>query len=208
MSYYESKNKIDSSSIVSPSAVLGEGNYIGPNCYIGPNVVIGDNNRIEGFSSIGSPPESKGFFHDFGAVRIGSKNVIREFTTINSSVEDCTIVGDNCLLLKGSHVGHDAVLEDGVILSCNALVGGFCYLMKYCNLGLGSAIHQRVVVGSFSMIGMGSVVTKKSNAEPGGVYVGVPCKKIKENDLNRFDVDPLVIEKEKLRYDDINKKIK
>lgn len=205
MIYDYPNNQIDSSSIISPLAIIGKGNYIGPNCYIGPNVVIGDNNRIEGFSSIGTPPESKGFFEVFGNVKIGDNNVIREFTTINSSVEDCTIVGNNCLLLKGSHVGHDAVLEDGVILSCNALVGGFCYLMRQCNLALGSIIHQRVVVGSFSMIGMGSVVTKKSNVKPGGIYVGVPCKKIKQNDLSRFSVDVSTIKQEECRYREIRK---
>jgi len=190
MVYEYPQNKVDSSSIVSPSAIIGEGNYIGPNCYIGPNVIIGNNNRIEGFSSIGTPPEYRGMTDDFGSVRIGDNNVIREFTTINSSVKKCTEIKNRCLLMKGSHVGHDAVIEDDVTLSCNSLVGGFSHLMKGCNIGLGVAIHQRVVIGAYCMIGMNSCVTRKSEIIPGRKYVGNPARDIGPNNysIEKFSI--------------------
>jgi UDP-N-acetylglucosamine acyltransferase len=166
---------------ISPDAKIGINNYFGPGVFIGPNVEIGDNNNFVCFSSVGTSAEHKDFFHKLGKVKIGNNNIVREFVTINAGTTEPTIVGDNCILLRGCHVSHDTVLEDNVTVSCNVMIGGESYVMKHANLGLGCVIHQRQVIGSYSMIGMGAVITKHLPVLPGGVFVGNPAKFKKTN---------------------------
>lgn len=175
-------NRIHPTAIIDESAVIGDDNFIGPYTVIGPNVRIGDGNHIQGFASIGSPAEHIGYWKkEPGGTVIGNNNVIREFVTINSGTRWSTIMSDNCIMLRGSHLSHDSVLEEDVTVSCSVLIGGETRVMIGANLGLGCKIHQRQLIGSYSMIGMGSVVTKGLNVVPGNIYCGNPAKLLKQN---------------------------
>ena len=94
-------------------------------------------------------------------------------------------------MLRGSHIGHDSIVEDKANLSCNVLIGGHSHLMEGVNMGLGSICHQFSVLGAYSMIGMGGIITKSSEIHPGEIYVGNPVKFLKENKigLNRNNID-------------------
>lgn len=191
-------------------AVLGKNNYVGPFCYIGPGVTIGNNNLIQGHASIGTPAEHRDYFTESGPIRIGNHNIIREFVTINSPTTKVTQMGNQCVLLRGSHLSHDSILEDYVNLSCNVLIGGDSYVMEFANLGLGAIIHQRQVIGSYCMIGAGAIVTKGLDCLPGKVYVGNPARYLKVNSigLQRNNVDEHVINMERRRYDSIRNSLR
>ena len=157
-----SENQIHPTAIIHPNAKIGSGNYIGPYCVIGENVTIGSFNRLESHVCIGSPAEHKIAFHgeiDSGVV-IGDNCIFREFVTINSGTEQATFVGNNVYMLRGSHLGHDAIIQDKVTLSCNVMIGGHSVVKQGTNIGLGAVVHQRVTINKYSMVGMGSVVTK------------------------------------------------
>lgn len=174
-------NFIHPSAIVEEGVQLGHGNYIGPGCYIKSGVVIGNNNRFEAHVMVGTAPEHREFLGVSGRVVIGHHNVFREFVTIHSGTKDHTTIADYCFLLTKSHVGHDAVLQNHVNLSCGVLVGGHSILFEGCNMGLGSVCHQFSKIGHYSMIGMNAVITKGLDVEPLGVFVGIPAERIREN---------------------------
>lgn len=153
---------------------------IHPTAIIYPNVTLGKNCVVEAYAVIGSPAEHRDYFHkEPGPVVIGDNCVIREYVTINGGTSGTTIVGNNCTLLRGSHVGHDAELGDFVTLSCNALVGGHAKVFSYANLGLGAVVRQRLGVGPGVMLGMNAVATK--HLEPWCTYAGVPAKLLGQN---------------------------
>lgn len=182
---HDPSNFIHPTAIIGEDVIIGKHNYIGPNCVIYNNVEIGDRNRFEGFASIGSLPEHKDHFivgTSFG-VTISNNNTIREFTTINSGCTQNTTIGNNNIMLRGSHFSHDSIMENNVTLSCNVLIGGYSYIMEGANMGLGSICHQNSVIGAYSMVGMGGIVTKKSIIFPGHIYVGNPAKYLKENTI-------------------------
>lgn len=181
-------NYIHPTAIVDSDVIknMGTGNWIGPYCNIRSGTLIGDDNIFEGFCSIGTPPEFKGYQAPEEItnylVRIGSRNKINEFTTINQAMNSgFTFVGDDCYIMRGVHIGHDARIEDKVTLSCNVIVGGHSHVLFGANCGLGSIIHQKRVVGAFAMIGMNSTVTK--SIKPYCTAVGSPCKEIKINSV-------------------------
>ncbi|MBC7370689.1 MAG: hypothetical protein H7326_03935 [Bdellovibrionaceae bacterium] len=173
-------NLIHPTAIIDPKAKLGKNNFVGPFCYVGPDVIIGDDNRFEAYVSIGTAAEHRDFFRETpGPVRIGNGCVIREFVTINGGTVGVTLLGDSVVMLRGSHVGHDATIRNKANLSCNVLVGGHSIIGEGANLGLSAAIHQFRTVGAFAMVGMNSTVTR--NVPPFVVAFGSPCEGQKVN---------------------------
>ena len=78
--------------------------------------------------------------------------------------------------MNSTTVDHDCYIEDIIILH-NVILGGNVYVMKYANLGIKSIVHQNQIIGSYSMTGMGSIVTKTKKILPGYVYFGKPIKR-------------------------------
>ena len=155
---------------VHPTAIIGESVEIGEGTYIGP------------FCIIGYPAEHKGYWDEpVGKVIIGKNCVITGHVTIDAGTNHPTIIGNNVWMLKHSHVGHDAIVEDDCTISCGAKVGGHAVIHKKSNLGLNSCIHQWVIVPEGCMIGMNAAVTKKLEMEPYRKYAGVPAKDIGSN---------------------------
>jgi UDP-N-acetylglucosamine acyltransferase len=201
-------NIIHHTAIIGENVKMGSGNFIGPYCCIVGDTTIGNNNKFESFCSIGTPAEHRDyFFNENGKLSIGNNNVFREFVTVNSGTKKITILGNDIVMLRNSHVGHDSILEDRVNLSCNVLIGGHSHIMEGSNFGLGSSCHQFSKIGAYSMIGMGSVITKKSVIEPGKVYVGSPCTYLKENlvGLERNNISNQDLKNLKLKYTQLTK---
>lgn len=197
------ENFIHPTATVDKSVELGEGNYIGPFCYITGGAKIGNNNRFEAYCSIGTPPEHRDHWTTVPfEVIIGDNCIIREYVTINSGTVRNTILRNNVTMLRGSHIGHDSIICDKVNLSCNVLIGGHSYLMEGVNMGLASMCHQFSVLGAYSMIGMGGIVTKSSEVNPGETYVGNPVRFLKENKigLNRNNIDSIRLSQIMMEY--------
>jgi len=168
-------NKIHPTSIVHPKAEIGANNYIGPFCNVGPNVILGNHNRLEGYVSIGTPAEHRDYFsQEPGHVEIGNNCIFREFITVNASTAGTTRIGSDVVMLRGSHVGHDAIIEDFANLSCNVLIGGHTKIGRGANIGLSAVIHQFRVIGAYAMIGMNATVTR--NTPPFVIAFGSPCE--------------------------------
>lgn len=189
-------NFIHPTSIVEESVILGNGNYIGPFCYITGDTIIGDNNRFEAYCTIGTPAEHRDYFYiTEGALSIGNNNIFREYSSINIGSISRTVIGNNVTLLTGAHVSHDCILADKITLSHNVALGGHSIVMEGVNLGIAAICHQYSVLGAYSMIGMGSVVTKSSNITPGNIYIGSPAKYLKPNTigLERNNIDSTLL---------------
>ena len=160
-----------------------KGNYIHKTATINwKEVIIGKNNVIGPYCVIGSDAQHTRDISN-GKIYIGSNNIIREFTTIHlpTKLKKKTIIGNNCNLMTMSHIAHDCIIEDDVVFSNNVTLGGNTYVMKKSQLGFNTIIHQNQVIGSFAMIGMGTIVTRSIKILPGFVYFGNPAKKIKKN---------------------------
>lgn len=175
---------------------MGKGNYIGAYCIITGDVVIGNNNRFESHCVIGSKPEHKKYWNgDYKGVTICDNNIFREFTTVNSGTETHTHIGNNVIMLRGSHVGHDAFINDNVTLSCNVAIGGHSYIGEGTNFGIGSVCHQNSIVGCYCMIGMNSTITKSLKVDCFKTIVGSPARIIKNNDyaIEKMNIEEMNI---------------
>lgn len=182
-------NQIHATAVIGPGVELGEDNVVGPYAVLTGPCRIGDRNWIGAHVVIGAAPEIHG--HEPGlpwgggpadaGVEIGDDSTVREFTTLHRGTGRPTRVGDRCLVMNKSHLGHDAVIEDEVTLSVGTILGGHVDVGSGANLGLASVVHQRRVVGPGAMVGMGSLVTR--DVPPYAKAFGSPARVRGVNDV-------------------------
>ena len=88
-------------------------------------------------------------------LHIGANNTIREHVTMNPSTDDGgkTEVGDNCLFMVGSHVAHDCIIGNNVVMANNATLGGHVEVGNNAIIGGLAAVHQFIRIGDNAIIG-------------------------------------------------------
>lgn len=154
---------------VGPFAVIGPGVEIGAGTRIGPHAVIqgpsriGRDNVIYQFASVGERPQDKKYRGEDTWLEIGDRNQIREFTTLNrGTAQDrgVTRIGSDNLLMAYTHVAHDCVIGDNVILANAASLGGHVEVEDWAILGGFAIVHQFCRIGAHSFAAMGSVIAK------------------------------------------------
>ncbi len=172
---------IHETAIVSKMAKIGKNVQIGPYCLVGDhvsladgvvlkshvviegNTEIGEGTKIFPFASIGSDPQDLKFAGENSRIIIGKNNLIREYVTINPGTKSGimeTRIGNDCLLMISSHIAHDCVIGDHVILANNVTLAGHVTIEEHAIIGGMSAIHQFVRVGAHAMIGGMSAIEK------------------------------------------------
>jgi UDP-N-acetylglucosamine acyltransferase len=182
---------IHATAIINPNATMGKDISIGPYCIVGQDVHLGDGVRLHShvvidgrttigtetqiypFSSIGLPPQDLKYKGEDSELIIGARNTIREYVTMNPGTADGgmrTIIGDDCLFMASTHVAHDCIVGNHVIMANNATIAGHVEVGDFAILGGLSAVHQFVKIGKHAIIGGMSGV--ENNVIPYGSVVG------------------------------------
>lgn len=165
---------IHPTAIIEDGAQIGVDVTIGPFCIVGANVVledgvvlkshvvveghthIGAGTIIHPFASIGGAPQDLKYRGEASRLVIGKNNVIREYVTMNPGTADGameTRVGDNCLFMMSTHVAHDCVVGNRVIMANNATLAGHVQVGDFVIIGGLAAVHQFIRIGEHAIIG-------------------------------------------------------
>ena len=174
------ENQIHPTAVVEPEVELGSDNVIGPYAVLQGPLVVGDGNWFGPHCSIGTPTQWTGVSgRELAAqvgngVRIGDGNVFREYVTVHQGTDRVTTVEDEAYFMAYAHVPHDALIAHHATLTNATQLAGHTSIGWRANLGLGTVVHQRTVVGPFAMVGMQSVVT--GHLPPGALAFGSPAK--------------------------------
>ena len=143
-------------SVIGPNVEIGENSIVQSHVSILGNTKIGKNNKIYPFASIGNDPQDLKFKGEQTYLEIGDNNKIREYVTITPGTKGgggLTKVGNNCLFMVSSHIAHDCIVEDNVILANNVPLGGHAHIEENVIIGGNSAVQQFTRVGKLAMIG-------------------------------------------------------
>ncbi|WP_069265625.1 acyl-ACP--UDP-N-acetylglucosamine O-acyltransferase [Paraburkholderia nodosa] len=185
----ESGAQIDELVEIGPFAVIGANVTIGARTKVGSHSVleghttIGEDNTIGHYASIGGRPQDMKYKGEPTKLVIGSRNTIREFTTLHTgTVQDTgvTIIGDDNWIMAYVHVGHDCRLGNNVIMSSNAQLAGHVFVEDHAIVGGMTGVHQFVRIGAHSMVGGASalvqdvppfVIAAGNKAVPHGINV-------------------------------------
>jgi sugar O-acyltransferase (sialic acid O-acetyltransferase NeuD family) len=94
----------------------------------------------------------------------------------NAVVEPFARLGDNVVLRAGVQVSHDTNIADHAFLAPRAALAGGCHVGARSFLGVNATLRDGVTVAEDCIVGAGAVVARST--EPGGLYVGVPAKRV------------------------------
>jgi UDP-N-acetylglucosamine acyltransferase len=136
--------------IIGNEVTIGDDTSIGANVIIEGEVFIGRGNRIGHGALIGALPQDVSFAPaTHSSVRIGERNVIREYTTIHRGTKEgsATTLGNDNYLMTGAHLGHNCSLGSNVIIANNVLLGGYVTIADGAFIGGATVLHQFTRVG-------------------------------------------------------------
>lgn len=205
-------SEIDPRAVVSPSAKLGKGVRIAAYAIVGDEVELGDgcvveshavvkgpstfgpNNHFYPFSTVGGDPQDLTYTGQRVRLEAGEGNEFREFCTVHRGTikgGGITRVGNHNLLMAYSHVGHDCVIGDRVILTNGVQLAGHIVVEDYAGISAFCLLHQFVRIGRHSYIGAGTVITQ--DVPPFSLIVGERtnrCYGINKVGLERHGFSP------------------
>ncbi len=165
--------QIHPTAIIEPGAELGEEVVVGAYAYVGGKSVIGAGTvlhhhaNVEGRTTIGSHCEIFPFAcvgtktHDLkytggepGLV-VGDRNVFREYVSVHGATNeaDYTRMGHDNVMLAYSHIAHDCIVGNHLVMSAQSALAGHVIVEDHVNIGWGSGVHQFCRVGAHVMLG-------------------------------------------------------
>ena len=164
---------IHPTAIVDPAAELGEGVEIGAysvvaaNCVIGDNTIISPHVVLEEFTTLGREcqvragavlgglPQDLKFKGERSYVKIGDRNLIREFVTMHraTGAEEATIIGNDNLIMAYVHIGHNCIIGANTMISSYVGLSGHITIEDNVVIGGMVGVHQFVHVGTLAMLG-------------------------------------------------------
>ncbi len=162
------KAQLDPSVEVGPYAVIDAHVSLGPGCKVGPHVYltghtpIGANNRFYAGCVAGEAPQDVKYKDEPTELRIGDNNLLREGVTVHRSAKpgEATVIGSNNFLMVNSHIGHNAVLGNYIILANGALLAGHTEVGDRVFISGNCLVHQFVRVGTLALMQGGSAISQ------------------------------------------------
>jgi UDP-N-acetylglucosamine acyltransferase len=195
--------KIGPFSVIGADVQIDAGTVIGPHVVIKGPVSIGKDNKIYQFSSIGEDPQDKKYANEVTRLEIGDRNTIREFVTLHRGTKQdqgLTKIGNDNLFMAYTHVAHDCVVGNKVIMANGASLAGHVHLGNSAILGGFTLVHQFTQIGEFSFSAMGSAITQ--DIPPFVMVGGRPTRPhgINSVGMERNGVSPEVVRKIRKAY--------
>jgi carbonic anhydrase/acetyltransferase-like protein (isoleucine patch superfamily) len=131
----------------------------GNNCYIADNATIVGDVIMGDDCSVWFQTVIRG---DVNSIRIGNKVNIQDGAVIH-----CTYQKTKAIIGNNVSIGHRALVH-GCTIGDNVLIG------------MGAIVMDDAVVEENVLIAAGAVVLEKAHLKAGGVYAGVPAKRVKD----------------------------
>jgi UDP-N-acetylglucosamine acyltransferase len=166
---------VDPKAKLAPDVQVGPWTYIGPDVEIGPGCIIGSHvvikgptkigarNRFFQFASIGEDCQDLKYKGEKTYLEIGDDNTFREYMCVHrgtSQDQGITKIGHHNHLMTYSHVAHDCVLGNHIILGHHAGLAGHIVIDDHAILSAFVGVHQFARIGAHSFLGASTMLSK------------------------------------------------
>lgn len=141
--------------VIGPEVKLGPGNVIGPHAVVTGRTTLGQGNRVFPHAVIGGVPQDLKYRGEDTALEIGDRNTFREAVTINLGTAQggaLTAIGNGCLFMANSHIGHDCRIGDGAIIANSVALAGHVVLEDHVHFSGLAAAHQFTRIGRLAFV--------------------------------------------------------
>jgi UDP-N-acetylglucosamine acyltransferase len=145
---------------IAGNVVIGDDTWIGPNSTIMSGARIGKKCRIFPSAVVSGIPQDLKFRGEESTTEIGNNTTIREGVTVNrgTAAVGKTVIGNDCLLMAYSHVGHDCAIGNNCIIGNTTGMAGEVKVDDWAIISGGSLVHQFTHIGAHVMIGGGAKI--------------------------------------------------
>lgn len=173
--FHSSETYVHPTAVVGKQVTLSKGVKIGPFCTVIGRTFIGDNTRLHAHVTIGFPGQVVGITESLGTITIGSNCDLREFVTVHAARtnEGATVIGNNTYIMHYSHIAHDAVIGNHVVINPNVNLGGHTIVEDRAIIMTGSATHQFCRIGTFTALSPFSGI--RQDLPPFCIFSGKPA---------------------------------
>jgi len=141
--------------IIEDGAEIGSGTKVLAHAYIASGTTIGKDCEVHMGAVIGHVPQHLHFKGAESFLKIGDRNIFREYTSIHRGLEEgsATLIGNDNLFMGFSHVAHDCRIGNNIVLCNGALIAGHAVIDDAAFISGNVTIHQFVRIGTLAMIG-------------------------------------------------------
>ncbi len=141
---------------------IGDNTFIHPNVVIYPDTIIGNDCKIFPGAVIGIVNQDLKYKGEKSNTVIGNNTTIREYATIHKGTADrmTTKVGNNCLIMCYTHLGHDCAIGNNVIIANNGSLAGHITVEDFVIIEGVVAAQQFVTIGAHSFVAGASLIRK------------------------------------------------
>jgi UDP-N-acetylglucosamine acyltransferase len=146
--------EIGAYAFVGGQVVLGAGTRLHHHASVEGNTVLGEHCEIFPYACLGGKTQDLKYAGGKPGLRIGARNVFREYVTVHCATNDgdLTRIGCGNVLLAACHVAHDCVLGDQIVMSNGAVLAGHVVVESHAVIGGYGGIHQFCRVGAYAML--------------------------------------------------------
>ena len=191
--------RIDAFAVIGPEVVLGAGVEVKSHAVVTGWTEVGAGTVVFPFACVGEVPQDLKYRGERTRLVVGERCRIREGATLNTGTAGgggVTRVGDDCLLMTGAHIGHDAQLGHRIVLANQVAIAGHCQIGDDVIIGGLSGVHQWVRIGRGAIIGEVTMVTHDVMPHglvqgPRGELEGLNLVGLKRRGVDRAEITAL-----------------
>ena len=163
---------IHPTAIIEPGAELGADVQIGAYAFVGTGVQLGactqlhHHASVEGrttlgakcelfpYACIGGKTQDLKYKGGRPGLRIGERNVFREYVTVHAATfdDEFTVIGSDNTILAYSHIAHDCIVGDHCVMSNGTMLAGHVIVEDHVIIGGYGGVHQFCRLGAYAML--------------------------------------------------------
>jgi UDP-N-acetylglucosamine acyltransferase len=163
---------IHPTAIIEPGAELGADVQIGAYAIVGTGVQLGAGTQlhhhasVEGrttlgakcelfpYACIGGKTQDLKYKGGRPGLRIGERNVFREYVTVHAATfdDEFTVIGSDNTILAYSHIAHDCIVGDHCVMSNGTMLAGHVIVEDHVIIGGYGGVHQFCRLGAYAML--------------------------------------------------------
>jgi UDP-N-acetylglucosamine acyltransferase len=133
---------------------LGAGTQLHHHASVEGRTTLGAKCELFPYACIGGKTQDLKYKGGRPGLRIGERNVFREYVTVHAATfdDEFTVIGSDNTILAYSHIAHDCIVGDHCVMSNGTMLAGHVIVEDHVIIGGYGGVHQFCRLGAYAML--------------------------------------------------------